>query len=147
MNGLELFYEGYCQALRRDAQSVAGYKRNWAMVVGRMIFPEIEDPEIAARRLDDKLNPNRRERLSDEQERKIMREAARINGFSHTIAFICDDTGFKRPERIEAKVEVERLVGVIQNATETMQRVCAELERIKQLQEKPAAAPLTVVTK
>lgn len=145
MNGLELFYEGYCQALRRDAQSIAGYKRNWAMVVGKMVFPELDDPEAAARRLDDKLNPNRRERLTDEQERMIMREAARLNGVSHTIAFICDDTGFKRPERIEVKDEVDRIVGVLNKSMEAMMRACGELERVRQLQEQRPASPLTVV--
>ena len=147
MNGPELFYEGYCQALRRDAQAIAGYKANWAKVVGRMVFPEVEEPEVAARRLDDRLNPNRRERLSDEQERMIMREAARLQGFSHTLIFICDDTGFKRPERIEPKDEVDRIVGVINKATETMVRACEELERVRQMQEQRPPTNLSVIGK
>ncbi len=52
------------------------------------------------RALADKLNAGRRERLSDEQERLLIRLAREKRGFSATLAYLCDETGFERPKAI-----------------------------------------------
>ena len=125
-----LFYEGYCQALRDDAIAVGGGKRNWAKEVGPRLFPE-KDSEAAEKALDDKLNPNRRDRLSDEQERWIMREANRLRGFSAAVAFICDETNFERPKPRDPVEHEDRLIATIARTTDTLQRALAQLAEIR----------------
>lgn len=140
MNDPKLWYESYCVALREDAQVIGGGKKNWAKMVGAQLFPE-KDPEIAGRTLDDKLNPMRRERLSDEQERWIMREANRARGFSAALAFICDDTNFLRPLPKKPQEEEARLVTVIQQATSVLGKALDELHNMRN----PSPVPLREV--
>jgi hypothetical protein len=81
---------GITRRLRTTCGRVAGIRWFW---------PE-KDIESASKRLSDSLNPHRDERLSDEQERLIMRRACHARRFSAALYFLCDDTGFERPNAI-----------------------------------------------
>lgn len=91
--GPELFYESWEDALKDDVRALGGTK-----AVGVMLWPELEErPEKASSRLSDRIAPDRRERLSDEQERMIMRQAREKRGWSAAMCFLADDCGFERP--------------------------------------------------
>jgi hypothetical protein len=124
----ELFYESYTAALRDDCRAIEP-SRAWGKVVGTMLYPE-KDPEAAARTLDDDLNSSRRARLSDEQERLIMRKAREVRGYSAALNFICDETGFDRPtaknprdEALELQTRSERLVAELKQLLERQERL------------------------
>ncbi len=103
MNQADLFYESYFDALRDDVKALGGSK-----VVGPLFWPE-KSVHVAANTLNDKLNPERRERLTEEQERLIMRRAGATRGFSAALAYICDETRFERSKPIEPQDEVAKL--------------------------------------
>lgn len=124
-----LFYENYSAALRDDCQAIEP-SRAWAKVVGKILFPEIVDAEEAGRRLADKLNPNRRDRLTDEQERHVMRLAKRARGFSAALAFICDDTGFERPKAIDPKDEALELINREERLVTELRQLLDRRERL-----------------
>ncbi len=124
-----LFYESYRAALREDCKAVDGTQA-WAKVVGKILFPEISDPIEAGRRLNDKTNPNREDRLSDEQERHIMRLAREKRGFSAALDFICDDAEFerttpkdRRDEAVELQARAERTLAEFKQVTERYERL------------------------
>src|SRR3990167_4548564 len=125
-SGPALFYESLQDALREDARALAGGSRAWAKVVGRLLKPEIADPEVAARWLDDRLNPNRRERLTDDQERYLMRESARARGWSAALCYICDEAGFERPKRRDPAEERDRVLDVIEHTSRALTRALDE---------------------
>lgn len=89
-----LFFESWQEALRDDVRALGGFKE-----VGRALFPE-KDVESGARALMDRLNSGRRERLSDEQERMIIRMAGQARGYSSALHFLCDDAQFERPRAV-----------------------------------------------
>lgn len=133
MQGPDLFYESYDQALRDDVKSLGGLK-----VVGKWFFAE-KDPEAAGRALADRLNPERRERLSDEQERMIMRRARESRGFSAALCFIRDDTEFERPKARNPEDERVKLQREILEAARSFKHSVERLERL-------ATAPLTTLS-
>jgi hypothetical protein len=104
MEGASLFYDSYLEALRDDVVALGGPK-----VVGKQLFPE-KEVEAARNTLNDCLNIARRERLTDEQERLIMRRARDSRGFSAALYFLCDDTGFERPQPKEIEDELARML-------------------------------------
>lgn len=131
----QLFYDGYCAALRDDCKAIEPTEA-WAKVVGKMLFPE---KEILAARgaLLDKTNPEKRDRLTDEQERLIMTKAREVRGFSAALYHICDCTGFERPRAKAPKDEALEL----QSRGE---RLLAELKQITERQERLLRAPLSM---
>lgn len=132
-----LFYENYRAALREDCKAIEPTAA-WAKVVGKLLFPEISDPVEAGRRLNDRTNPNRDDRLSDEQERLIMRLAREKRGFSAALDFICDDTEFERTKPRDRKDEMLELQGRIERST-------AELRQLIERQERLVRSPLSSV--
>lgn len=142
-NQQEAWYESYRAALRDDCKAIEP-SRAWAKVVGKMLFPEIADAEEAGRRLDDKTNPSRRDRLTDEQERFVMRKAKEARGFSAALNFICDDTDFHRPkpkdrrdEALELQSRAERLLVEFKHTVERMERLSQS--PLSLVSKKPAA--------
>jgi hypothetical protein len=133
-----LFYESYRAALREDCKAIDGTPA-WAKVVGQRLFPEISDPVEAGRRLNDKTNPNRDDRLSDDQERLIMRLAREKRGFSAALDYICDDTEFERTKPKDRKDEMLELQGRIERST-------SELRSLIERQERLVRSPLTDVS-
>lgn len=134
--GAELFYESYAAALRDDCKAIEPTKA-WAKVVGKILFPE-KDADSAGRALDDKLNPNRRDRLSDEQERLVMRMAREAREFSAALAFICDDTDFERPKPKNARDEAFELQA-------RAEHLLVELKLVTERQERLARSPLQTI--
>lgn len=102
-NGPDLFYESWEEALKDDIKALGGTK-----AVAKLLWPDLE-ADIGRNRLNDRLNPERRERLSDSQERMIMRDAREKRGFSAAMCFLTDDTGFERPKPKEPMDEFTEL--------------------------------------
>lgn len=98
--GPELFYESWHDALKDDVKAAGGLQ-----TVGKIFRADL-DKDAAGRWLADRLNPDRRERLTDTQERLIMRLATKARGFSAALCHVCDDVGYTRPE--PKKLEDER---------------------------------------
>ena len=132
-----LFYDSYRAALREDCKAIEP-SLAWAKVVGKILFPEITDPIEAGRLLNDKTNPNRRDRLSDEQERFIMRLAREKRGFSAALDFICDDTEFERTKPRDRRDEALELQA-------RAERTLAEFRQVTERYERLVRAPLAVI--
>ncbi len=121
-----LFYDSYLEALRDDVLVSGGAK-----VVGKLLFPE-KEVEAARNALNDCLNAARRERLSDEQERLIIRRAREVRGFSAAVYFLCDDTGFERPKALNPEDEKAKLQREVIEAARTVKAAVDKLERMSQ---------------
>lgn len=139
---LPTFYENYRAALRDDCKAIEP-TRGWAKIVGKMLFPEL-DADTAGRKLDDCTNPNRRDRLSDEHERMVMRLARERRGFSAALDFICDDTDFERPKPRDRKDEALELISRAERLVSEQRHVGDRLER---LLSSPAALALVSTKK
>lgn len=128
----QLFYDTYLEALKDDVTACGGAKE-----VGQWFWPE-KTFENRRNRVNDRLNAERDERFTNDQERLIMRRARERRGFSAAICFLCDDAGFERPkpkhpkdEQIEILAREERLVN--------------EFRQLMERRERLARAPLAVV--
>lgn len=131
-----LFYDGYRAALREDCKAIEPSPA-WAKVVGKMLFPEIVDPVEAGRRLNDKTNPNREDRLSDEQERLIMRLAVEKRGFSAAHDYVSDEIGM---ERGKAKDRRDEALELQSRAERTLADFKQTMDRYERLMRSPLAA-------
>ena len=123
MTSPELFYESWLEALRDDVRALGGAK-----VVGAQFWPE-KSVEAAKNKLNDALNEERRERLSDEQERWIFRAAKERRGFSAALFFLCDDAGFKRPEPKDPMSEAAQLQRDFIQAVRTLKHIEERIAR------------------
>ena len=121
-----LFYESYEEALRDDVRACGGLK-----MVGKLFFPE-KDTVGAGRALADKLNEARRERLTDEQERLVMRMAKERRGYSAAFHFICDDIGCERGRPLTPKDEAAELQRRGMDLVREMRSVADRYERVTQ---------------
>jgi hypothetical protein len=130
-SGRKLFQEGWCQALRDDCIAIGGGKKNWAKELGPRMFPEKGEDEKAANTLHDKLNPDRRDRLTDEQERWIMREAGRIRGFSAANDYLQDEINFERSKPKDPKEQEDRVVSAITRAADVLERATKQLAELR----------------
>lgn len=126
MNTPELFYESWLDALKDDVRAIGGAK-----IVGCMFWPE-KDPLAARNKLNDSLNPERREALTDEQERMIMRLAKEKRGFSAGLYFLCDDIGFERPKARDPQDEAAALQRQFIEAVRLSQNIATKLEALTQ---------------
>ena len=126
-----LFYDSFRDALRDDVQALGGPKE-----VGRILFPE-KPVDQARNALNDRLNVERRERLSDEQEQMIMRLARERRGFSAAICYLCDAAGFERPRALNPEDERAKRERELIETIRTAERLTEELRRLS-----PAAVRL-----
>jgi len=117
----QLFYEDWLSALRDDVQAIGGNK-----VVGGVFWGALPADE-AGRKLATKLNGQRPERLSAEQERFIMRRAREARGFSAALYFLCDDVGFERPKALNPEDEKQKLQRELVAAVSSLARITAAL--------------------
>jgi hypothetical protein len=117
----QLFYEDWLSALRDDVQAIGGNK-----VVGGVFWGALPADE-AGRKLATKLNGQRPERLSAEQERFIMRQAREVRGFSAALYFLCDDVGFERPKALNPEDEKQKLQRELVAAVTSLARITAAL--------------------
>jgi hypothetical protein len=123
MTSPELFYESWLEALRDDVRAIGGAK-----VVGAALWPE-KSIDAAKNKLNDALNEERRERLTDEQERWIMRSAREKRGFSAALYHLCDDVGFERPKERDPLDEAAQLQREFISAVQTLKHIEERLER------------------
>jgi hypothetical protein len=123
-----LFYDSYLEALRDDVNAIGGPK-----VVGGTFWPE-KDAITARNAVNDRLNAEKRDRFTDEQERFIIRGAAAKRGFSAAICFICDDTGHERPKVRSPDDERAAALKTIAEASANLKRALETVERLAQPQ-------------
>jgi hypothetical protein len=123
--GPELFYESWEEALKDDIKALGGTK-----AVGKMLWPDL-DIDLARNRLNDRLNTDRRERLSDTQERMIMRRSREARGFSAAMFYLVDDTGFERPKSRAPRDEMTELQRQFVDSVKQQAKI---VERIEHLQ-------------
>lgn len=135
-----LWYENYRAALRDDCKAIADGSKAWAQVVGARLFPSITDQVAAGRRLNDLTNPNRDDRLTDDEERLIMRLAVEKRGFSAAHDFITDDIGMERGRPRERSDEALELMG-------RAERLMSEFKGVTERMERLASSPLALVSK
>lgn len=124
-HGPELFYESWEEALKDDIKALGGTK-----VVGKLLWADLE-VDHARNRLNDRLNTDRRERLSDSQERMIMRLAREARGFSAAMYYLTDDTGFERPKSRAPRDEMTELQRQFVDSVRLQAKI---VERIEHLQ-------------
>lgn len=120
----ELFYESELEALRNDVNALGGTK-----TVGHWFWPE-KSPEAARNMVNDRLNAEKRDRFSDEQRRLIIRKAREGRGFSATLIFLCDDTGFERPRPRDPGDEREQLQRAFIESVQLQRALLERLERL-----------------
>ncbi len=127
--GRKLFYDSYRDALRDDAKAAADNSPAWAKLIGKLLWPGM-DPIEAGRKLNDKTNPNREDRLSDEEERLIMRLSVEKRGFSAGHDYISDEINMergkakaRRDEALELLSRGEHLLTEFKQITERFERV------------------------
>jgi hypothetical protein len=120
-----LFYDSYLEALRDDVNAIGGPKE-----VGHTFWGEKEI--VAARNaVNDRLNAEKRDRFTDEQERYIIRAAKRKRGFSAALYFICDDTEFERPAAKSPDDERAAALRTIADASRELKRALDTIERLQ----------------
>jgi hypothetical protein len=118
----ELFYESWEEALRDDVRALGGAK-----AVASLLWPEKSDPIAARNKLNDALNPERRDRLSHEQEMLIMRKAKEVRGWSAGIFYLCDEAGFDRPQPKDPQDEQAKRQREFINAVKVLERLAPQL--------------------
>lgn len=120
----ELFYDSYLEALRDDVKACGGPK-----TVGEWFWP---DKLVETRRnmVNDRLNTERRDRFTDDQERLIMRRAKQARGFSSALCFICDDTEHERAKPKSAEDERTAAMREFTNAVNRLGPIADKLERL-----------------
>lgn len=119
-----LFFGSWEEALRDDVRAIGGPK-----MIGKLFYPE-KDMEAAARALSDRLNSARRERLTDEQERLIIRMAGKTRGYSAALHFVCDDTQFERTKPLAPEDELAQLQRRFIDAAADVRAVGERIERL-----------------
>jgi hypothetical protein len=91
------------------------------------LWPEKSDPIAARNKLNDALNPERRDRLSHEQEMLIMRKAKEVRGWSAGIFYLCDEAGFDRPQPKDPQDEQAKRQREFINAVKVLERLAPQL--------------------
>lgn len=125
----ELFYDSFLEALRDDVNACGGPKE-----VGCWFWPE-KSLETARNSVNDRLNIERRDRFTNDQERLIIRKARERRGFSAAIAFLCDDTGFERPRPKEPEDERARLQREFVDSVRRLDAISEQLGRVGEQQQ------------
>lgn len=123
-----MFYDSYRAALRDDCKAAADNSPGWAKEIGHLLKPG-KDPLTAGRWLSDCTHPDRDDRLSDEDERLIMRLSVQKRGFSAAHDYITDEIGMERSkpkDRVDEASELlarsERLLTEFKVTTERFER-------------------------
>lgn len=124
MDQPKLFYENELDALRDDVAACGGSKE-----VGHWFWPD-KSVEAARNEVNARLNVERRERFTDDQKRLVMRRARERRGFSATVFYICDDTGFERPKPLNPVDELALLQRAFVDSVADQRRVLERMERL-----------------
>lgn len=123
MHQESLIIDDIYDGLRADVQSLGGYKK-----VGLMLWPEMS-ADRAGERLANCLNRTRPEKLDPEQVLLIVREARKVLAHS-TLAFICAEAGYTRPEPVEPEDEAAQLMREFNESRKAMEEIAKRLERL-----------------
>lgn len=126
--GPDLFYESWEDALRDDVRALGGSK-----VVAASLWPEKTDPIAARNKLNDAMNTERRERLTQEQELFIMRRAKEVRGFSAAMFFLCDEVGTERPKSKDPQDETAALQREFIESVRRNERILHRMEALAQV--------------
>ena len=109
------------EALTAAVQQCGGFK-----AMGVRLWPDVS-PDVAARKLNDALNPMRPERLKPSQVRLILREA-RDRGYHAAAAWLMADVGYTLTP-IDVRSQEDRKVQALLAATEVLSKALASLNR------------------
>jgi hypothetical protein len=118
----KLFYEDEYEALNLMISNSAKSAKELAVY----LFPHMK-MDSAYARLKSCLNPERDERLTFGQIIAAMNFCGRYD----PIAFACDETHHKRPDRKTADEDELELIGAINSASQTLDRAMKKLEAMK----------------
>lgn len=127
MQERQLWFETFIQALDEDIRALGGRK-----AVALLLRPELETKPIDAHNwINDCLNPERRQRFSDEQIRAIIRRAREAKSFA-AINFWCEDCGFDKPKPLNPADEAGELQRRIETNLGELRGLVQRLERLGQ---------------
>lgn len=121
---MNLIHETLTDALRDVVQAAGGNKK-----VGAQMYPEMP-ADLAAQRIRDCLNPERREIFNPEQVLFLLR-MGRQCGCHAAINHISHEAGYSAPQPVEPEDEVARLQREFVEATKTLGALASHIERIQ----------------
>jgi Holliday junction resolvase len=126
-NQPRLYHEDFLSALDEDVRAMGGRK-----AVAMRLRPELgHKPHEAHVWLNNCLNSERRERLSDEQIRQIIRWAKEAGSFA-AINYWCDDTGFERARPMSPEKEVDKVLDRASELIREARSMTTVMERLVQ---------------
>lgn len=126
------FFDGVYDAMKEAVRALGGPKK-----VGLMFWPELEkDPEKAANRLRDCMNPERREKLSIEQFMMLLRKACEV-GCHSLMAFVASDTGYKTPDPQDPEEELAEAQAEFVEAVKALEGMAKRVEKLTARSSKP----------
>jgi len=117
----KLHYEDFNDALHDLVQALGGFKK-----IGPRLWPALPQ-EDAAHRLRHCLNRDRREKLSPDELRALLRWGREIefHGAKH---YLDDDAGYGRTAPLDPREEKNRAIEAVAAATEALDRARATLQ-------------------
>lgn len=123
----QLFHEDFFSALDEDIRALGGRK-----AVAMALRPDLAHrPHEAHVWLNGCMNPDRREKFSDDQIRLIMRKAREV-GSCAAMNYWCDDTGFERARALTPEKEADKLLERAAELARESRAVATQLERLHQ---------------
>lgn len=126
------FFDDVYDAMKEAVRALGGPKK-----VALMFWPELEkEPEKAASRLRDHLNPERREKLSIEQFLMLVRKANEA-GCHSLMAYVAADTGYKTPDPQDPEEELAEAQAEFVEAVKTLEGMAKRIEKLTPRSSKP----------
>lgn len=119
-----LFMESVYDALKAMVGAAGGPK-----VVGHQVYPA-KSPDDARVALLNAINPDRPEKLDPEQFMQIVR-MAREADFHAGKQWLDSDAGYRPSEPLDPETAEAEIVRVIGDASETMRKAMAQLDRLQ----------------
>lgn len=118
------FFEDVDDAMKEAVRALGGAKK-----VGLMFWPELEkDPDKAANRLRDCMNPDRREKLSIQQFMLLLRKSREV-GCHSLMAYVANDAGY-RAEPVEPEQQLAEKQAQFIDAVKTLQSMAADIGKL-----------------
>jgi hypothetical protein len=119
---LDLPHDSIYQALTDAVRAAGGSKTMAALLWGQS-----RDPIQAERKLDDCLNPERREKLSPQEVIAILR-AARDRGYHGAMQYLAASAGYQAPTPLEPAHEAAQLQREFIDAVTRLERLQKQLD-------------------
>lgn len=118
-----LFIEDINEAIRNTVTALKGPK-----VVGGLLWPTI-NPDTAATRMRDCMNPKEREKLGPE-ELLFLAKLGREKGCHILISFLCGEAGYSVPVPVDPEDERAALQRQVIEAAGQFKALVSRLERV-----------------